>query len=59
MFCLINGAVSPTNIAALSIKTTMLEGKVTGATGNIWIPLIHAPSLPSDGSLLDYFGVGG
>ena len=40
MFCLINGAVSPTNIAALSIKTTMLEGKVTGATGNIWIPLI-------------------
>ena len=40
MFCLINGAVLTTTFAALSIKTTMLEGKVTGATGNIWIPLI-------------------
>ena len=40
MFCLINGAVWPTTFAALSIKTTLLEGKVTGATGNIWIPLI-------------------
>ena len=40
MFCLINGAVLPTTFAASSIKTTLLEGKVTRATGNIWIPLI-------------------
>ena len=40
MFCLINGAVWPSTFAALSIKTTLPEGKVTGATGNIWIPLI-------------------
>lgn len=40
MFCLINGAVLSTTFAALIIKTTLLEGKVTGATDNIWIPLI-------------------